>query len=316
LIKSTLSNLPTYFLSLFLIPADVAKHIEKIQRNSLWGTFKEVAKFHLIKWELICSPYSHGSLAIKNLRRFNKALLGKLLWHFGVKREAYWRRVIVVKYGSLEGGWMSKASSGPHGVGLWKFIRSRWDTFSKFVSFEVGHGSLIRFWDDVWCIEEPLKFVYPELYRIASVKDALVADFVQFRGDAMHWEVTFTWLVRDWEMESTSSFLELLYSINIKRYEKDKMRWKPSRSKGFQVKSFYTQLTSNGIGSFLWKSIWKAKVSPKVAFFVWIAALGKILTADNLRHRGIIAVSWCCMCKADGESIDHLLLHCPYAKEL
>jgi hypothetical protein len=31
LIKSTISNLPTYLLSLFPIPADVAKHIEKIR---------------------------------------------------------------------------------------------------------------------------------------------------------------------------------------------------------------------------------------------------------------------------------------------
>ena len=35
LIKSTLSNLPTYFLSLFPIPADVAYRIEKIQKNFL-----------------------------------------------------------------------------------------------------------------------------------------------------------------------------------------------------------------------------------------------------------------------------------------
>ena len=53
-----------------------------------------------------------------------------------------------------------------------------------------------------------------------------------------------------------------------------------------------------------------------MAFFTWTAALGKILTADNLRRRGIPVVSWCCMCKADGETVDHLLLHCPYAKEL
>ncbi len=33
-------------------------------------------------------------------------------------------------------------------------------------------------------------------------------------------------------------------------------------------------------------------------------------------HKSNILVSWCCMCKADGESVDHLLLHCPYAKEL
>jgi hypothetical protein len=36
LIKSTLSNMPTYMLSLFLIPTDVAKCIEKIQRDFLW----------------------------------------------------------------------------------------------------------------------------------------------------------------------------------------------------------------------------------------------------------------------------------------
>ena len=39
LIKSTLSNLPTYFLSLFPIPASVANQIETLQRNFLWGSF-------------------------------------------------------------------------------------------------------------------------------------------------------------------------------------------------------------------------------------------------------------------------------------
>jgi hypothetical protein len=37
LIKSTLSNLPTYYLSLLLVPMSVAKRIEKIQRDFLWG---------------------------------------------------------------------------------------------------------------------------------------------------------------------------------------------------------------------------------------------------------------------------------------
>jgi hypothetical protein len=192
LIKSTLSNLPTYFLSLFPIPADVANRIEKIQRNFLWGTTEEVAKFHLVKWNKVCSPLSHGGLAIKNLRRFNEALLGKWLWRFGVERDAFWRKVIMAKYGSLDGGWMSKAPSGPHGVGLWKFIHSRWANFSKLVAFEVGDGSLIRFWDDLWCSEEPLKLVYPELFRIACVQEGPVSDFVHYHGHDVHWEVNFT----------------------------------------------------------------------------------------------------------------------------
>jgi hypothetical protein len=41
LIKSTLSNLPTYFLSLFPIHASVANRIEKLQWDFLWGGIDE-----------------------------------------------------------------------------------------------------------------------------------------------------------------------------------------------------------------------------------------------------------------------------------
>jgi hypothetical protein len=56
LIKSTLSNLPTYLLSLFLILANVAKHIEKIQRDFLWGGLNDEVKLHLVDWDTVCCP--------------------------------------------------------------------------------------------------------------------------------------------------------------------------------------------------------------------------------------------------------------------
>jgi hypothetical protein len=273
-------------------------------------------KFPLVKWDQICRPYSQGGLAIKNIRQFNAALLKKWLWHFGVERDALWRQVIMEKYGSMEGGWMSKSPTGPYGVGLWKHIRRGWSIFARFLSFEVGDGSRIRFWDDVWCGGDPLREAFPELYRIARVKEGVVADFLHFRGGSVHWEVNFTRLIQDWELESVSSFLDLLYSVTIHSHEEDKLIWKLSPGKGFQVKSFYNAICSPGFGSFPWKSIWKTKAPPRVAFFSWTAALGKILTAENLRHRGIILVNWCCMCKVAGESVDHLLLHCTYAREL
>jgi hypothetical protein len=67
---------------------------------------------------------------------------------------------------------------------------------------------------------------------------------------------------------------------------------------------------------FPWKSIWKVGAPPCVAFFVWTAAHGKILTIDNLRKRNICIVDWCCMCKHSGESPNHLLLHHEMAQSL
>jgi len=50
-----------------------------------------------------------------------------------------------------------------------------------------------------------------------------------------------------------------------------------------------------------------------VAFFTWTAAIGKILMMDYLRMRNVMIVEWCCMCKKNGEFINHLLLHCDIA---
>ncbi len=116
LIKSTLSSIPTYFISLFPIPTRVANRLEKLQRDFLWCEMEEKPKFHLMNWSQICAPLRHGGLGVKDLRSFNKALLGKWLWRYGSEREALWRLVVDAKYGSLWGGWCSKSGRGPYGV--------------------------------------------------------------------------------------------------------------------------------------------------------------------------------------------------------
>jgi hypothetical protein len=47
--------------------------------------------------------------------------------------------------------------------------------------------------------------------------------------------------------------------------------------------------------------------------FDYVYGLGKILTHDNLCKRNIVVVEWCCMCKKNGEAVDHLLIHCEVA---
>jgi hypothetical protein len=113
---------------------------------------------------------------------------------------------------------------------------------------------------------------------------------------------------QDWELGSLDHFFNDLYAVNITLVRRDHLVnitlvqwdhlvWLPSPSKGSHVGSFYRALllSTRQPTSFPWKHIWKSGVPPRVAFFVWPATLGKILTVDNLRRRAIINVDWCCM---------------------
>jgi len=71
LIKSVLSSIPTYFLSLFPLPVSVANRLEAIQRKFLWGSFGSDFKFYLVKWEVVNQSVSGGGLGVRDLRIFN-----------------------------------------------------------------------------------------------------------------------------------------------------------------------------------------------------------------------------------------------------
>ena len=60
------------------------------------------------------------------------------------------------------------------------------------------------------------------------------------------------------------------------------MRCRLRGSGVFDVRSFYDVLHAHRVINFPWRGIWCAKAPKGVAFFVWTAAWGRILTNNNL----------------------------------
>ena len=110
--------------------------------------------------------------------------------------------------------------------------------------------------------------------------------------------------------------MDMVYSTTVRGLGSDRVCWKPARSRGFEVRRFYLSFYPPTILSFPWKIIWKSKIPPRAAFISWSASLGKISTTDNLCKWRVLVLDWCYMCKKCGESVDHLLLHCPIACEM
>jgi hypothetical protein len=185
-----------------------------------------------------------------------------------------------------------------------------WSKFKRHFIFDPGIGSKISFWEDVWCGESPLKDTFPGLFSIVRFKEASITDNMEHANGTIQWNIVFTHLIHDWEVEILASFYSCLYSLKLRGAGEDKLWWIPSSKGAFEGRSYYRVLSSHGPTSFPWKSIWRTKTPPRVAFFAWTAARGKILTIDNLRWRGMFVVNRCWLCESDGESMDHLLLHC------
>lgn len=77
LIRSVLSNLPTYFLSLFRIPDVVAKRSICMQKRFFWGGNDEVRKLVTVSWKSMEALKEFGGLGLTNIHLKNLGLLSK-----------------------------------------------------------------------------------------------------------------------------------------------------------------------------------------------------------------------------------------------
>jgi hypothetical protein len=68
-----------------------------------------------------------------------------------------------------------------------KLIRRGWGVFLRYIRYEVGDRTKIRFWHHACCGDQPLKEAFPELFSIARCKEAWVVDNMLSSNGIIQW---------------------------------------------------------------------------------------------------------------------------------
>ncbi|WJZ82701.1 hypothetical protein VitviT2T_002436 [Vitis vinifera] len=267
LIRSTLSSMPIYLMSLLRMPRVVSLRLEKIQRDFLWGGGALERKPHLVNWDIVCLDKRKGGLGVRRLSTLNRALLCKWNWRFANERENLWRHVISRKFGEEEGGWYTREVREGFGVGFWMEIRKEGALLQNKVVFSVENGRSVKFWKDNWCENFALCNSFPSLYAFASFKEAWVVELWDPSGEERVWSPSFSRPFNDWEVEEVERLLLTIRGRRLNPLLEDRMLWKETTNGIFSVKSLYNVLASRRVDQFPNSMIWSPCVPTKVSFF-------------------------------------------------
>nr|GEW58414.1 RNA-directed DNA polymerase, eukaryota [Tanacetum cinerariifolium] len=149
LLKTVLTSIPLYHMSIFKVPIGVLNHLESIRHNFFYGVDGLDKKLAWIDWNMVLTSKKNGGHGVSSFFAHNRDLLFK--W---IPRRSPWQDVILAIH-SLQ----SK------GINLMDFIQKK-----------VGNSENTSFWDDSWLGEVALKVLYKRLYALEMCKSISVAD--------------------------------------------------------------------------------------------------------------------------------------------
>jgi hypothetical protein len=259
-----------------------------------------VAKDHvsggkcLVAWDKICKPYEFGGLGVKNLHLQGLALRVRWEW---------------LRRTDLDRPWQ--------GLPRWKDELAR-GVFDSLVKIKVGKGDRVLFWTDRWmdgyCVKDlaplVLNLVNTRRRNTRTVQEALHNDFwtTDIRGD----------LPPDGYLQYVQLCLIVLDLNQTRDPEgQDVFSWPCDASGIFSASSTYSRLCEGGIRFAAADGIWKPWAPSKCKIFTWLAVQYRVWTTERRARHGLQAVASACFtCLQDVDSLDHILLHCSYAKEV
>ena len=319
LIKLVFTSIPLFYLSFFKAPVSICERIRNIQRSFLWAWGRDNRSIPWVSWGNICKPPEEGGLGIKDVRKFNYALMAKWKWRLMSDEKRKWKDILESKYSAISGN--DQARPCYHSWwwrDLEKICREGngegW--FQQVVTWNVRSGDLVRFWEDPWVNNKSLKELYPRLFSISLNQGMKVGETGFWDSHGWHWNLNWRRERFHWESILEDELSEVLSRGVMHKDAKDFISWNGDPKGLFSVKSAYGLLANQGTrpSNDVFRTLWKTKAFPKALVTAWRILLDRIPTCQNLMVRGITVNSpLCVLCNQSVETVQHLFLDCTFA---
>ncbi|GJY64667.1 RNA-directed DNA polymerase, eukaryota, reverse transcriptase zinc-binding domain protein [Tanacetum coccineum] len=317
LLKSVLSAIPIYHMSLFNVPAGILKDLEPIRRNFFNGIDKSERKMVWIGWDNILALKKNGGLGVSSLYATNRALLFKWVWRFLTQEPSLWSRFIKAIHGTK--GAMDIQKLTNKGSIWYDLIRAFSSLNQKgvdllaFIRRKLGNGEHTLFWDDIWLGEVALKTAYPRLFALELRKDISMAEKLGHSS----LDFSFRRLPRGGiESEQYSDLSDVVSDI-ILPHMQDCWSWSLNASRDFSVSSVRNVINDVFLPKLDVPTRWVKEIPIKINILAWKISLDRLPTRANLSARGLEIPSILCpSCNEAVESASHIFFSCSLARQV
>ncbi|GKV44612.1 hypothetical protein SLEP1_g51776 [Rubroshorea leprosula] len=212
LINSVLSNLPVFWMSLYLVSKGMILLIDKIHRRFLWEGSeggKRVNWVNWVNWGQVCKGKESCGLGVKDLRKFNVALLGKWWGRLMSEGKGLWKTVICEKYGRVGESTYNMLRGGIQFGSTWwrdicrvnQAVGDNRGWLTNGLKINVGEGAGVSFWWDEWGEGESLANKFPRLYSLSIGKNNSISQMGGWQNASWVWKLMWKRSLHSWEMQ-------------------------------------------------------------------------------------------------------------------
>nr|GEU49936.1 zinc finger, CCHC-type [Tanacetum cinerariifolium] len=282
LLKSVLSSMPLYHISVYKVPLGILNKMESIRRDFFNGVDSKERKISMIGWKKILASKKKRGLGVSSFFALNRALLFKWIWRFISCDSSLWARTLKVIYGDR--GALNNSGT-LHRFSPWIVILREFDSLSakgidlhSFVKKKVSNSDQTLFWEDTWLTNPPLKFFFPWLYALEGDKHASVA--AKF-GDSS--------LVNSFRRASRGGVEEEQLQLLVDKLApvvlsnlNDRWVWTLESSGEFSVRSARSYIDDALLPTVGAPTRWVSVVPIKINVFAWRVSLDRKLPFQRL----------------------------------